>query len=162
MSNPWFNSEQRVAALITAAKSWEGTPFKGNQCAKKVGVSCQMLAAAIYKEAGFLPNSFTADKGPMDWSNAHKDSLIESFLGKHADKFEAHPRKAGKIETVQAGDLVGFKLGGCVQHMGIVVNKQFFVHVMDRYQVQFSRLDDPTFASRMEVFWRPLDSVKLV
>ncbi|HZV37012.1 MAG TPA: hypothetical protein VFB72_20720, partial [Verrucomicrobiae bacterium] len=77
---PWFNTPERIAALQATAKAWDGTPFMPNACLRGHGVSCQKLAAGIYVDAGFFPAGTTVPDGPMDWSRAHKQSLIDKFL----------------------------------------------------------------------------------
>ena len=148
--NDYFNNPAAVAKLQAVANTWFGTKFMPNACIKGGGVSCQMLAGAIYAEVGFLPG-FNAPSGPMSWSNAHKNSRIAAFMDAHP-QFEALPGPA----KYQAGDMVGFKILNCVQHCGIVLTEAGqFIHCFRPNGVQFSQLKDATFMNRLERIWRP-------
>ncbi|MHB8520734.1 MAG: C40 family peptidase [Limisphaerales bacterium] len=65
--------------LVTAARSWLGTPFHAHSAIKGAGVDCVHLAAEIYRAAGiidnFLPPQYSLDGGQ------HLDvSVIETYL----------------------------------------------------------------------------------
>ena len=62
----------------------------------------------------------------------------------------------GRIMNPEPGDLVGFKVGGCINHLGIVLRGKRFVHCWLGRGVIISRLDDATFAKRISRIWRPL------
>jgi hypothetical protein len=138
--------------FATIAKSWLGTPWMPNGKVKGAGVSCQMLVACIYKEAGLLPESVTIPEGPMDWSVANKNSIIEPFIdGPLAEYFEPVSR------WPEAMDLITFKIGGCGHHLGAVVSDQptEFVHILMHRAVVVSRLDDASWMKRISRVWRP-------
>lgn len=154
----FFNTPQRINKLRTTAMSWLGTPFRGN-CAvkgKHGGVSCQTLAGEIYREAGLLDKSFSIPQGSMSWSSTHKKSLIEDYLATQAMHFTV------VSPPIQAGDLVGFKLGGCVHHLGVALDANTFIHCLDRHGTRVSALRDPTFGSRIAKIWRPITQIKVV
>ena len=137
--------------LYAVAKSWEGTPFMPNGRIKGYGVSCQMLVAEIYTECGLLPPDVFIAEGPMDWGMAHKDSRIEKFIDTELSKHFAAVEQAPV-----AGDLLGFKIGGCVHHLGILCNATEFIHAMRDPGAHFSRIDDATFLKRLARVWRPI------
>lgn len=151
--NPYFSTAANLAKLVAAAESWIGTPFMDNACVKKSGVSCQKLVGALYTESGFLTADFTIPDGPMDWGHAHKDSLIEAFMAQHPDKFAV-------VTAWQPGDMVGFKIQGCLQHSGVCLNTNGrFVHCLrDLRGVQYGNLRDATYLKRIEKIWRPVTS----
>lgn len=148
---PWFDTTERVAALLMYATSWIGTRFAPNSCLKGRGVSCQKLAGSLYKECGFLGMDVDIPEGPMDWSNNHKDSLIVAWVSSRREFADVTGQKP------QAGDLVGFRLGSCVQHMGVMVDGQYFVHVTRGTATELADIRQPTFANRLEKLWRPIE-----
>ena len=55
------------------------------------------------------------------------------------------------------GDLLGFKIGGCVNHVGVLITSEGkFVHCLRGPGVLFSNLKDASYQSRLEKVWRPL------
>ena len=148
----WFNSPERIAALEAAAKSWVGTPFVANSRIKgpRGGVSCQMLAEQLYIESG-LVITFAAPSAPMRWSETHRDSIIEQFLDEQHDIFQSlSPDSCPLIP----GDIVGFKIGGCIHHMGVALERGRFIHAMRGIGTQIYNLNDPTYAKRISRIWR--------
>lgn len=135
------------------ASSWIGTPWMPNGCVKGAGVSCQMLVASIYKEAGILPASVVIPEGPMNWSVAHKQSIIEPFIDSELSEWfqPIHSRMP------QPMDLISFTIGGCGHHLGVVTseNPPTFIHILMQRSVIESRLDDASWLKRLNRVWRP-------
>jgi hypothetical protein len=153
--NPWFNSVERLMRLEQVAESWRGTPFMANAAIKGAGVSCQKLVAAVYKECGFLPADFVADDGPMAWSRAQKESLIEKFMAEQTKYFASldFPRDG----RPRAGDMIGIRVEGCLHHSGVVFRADGeFVHVYINQTVFFSNIHDATYWKRIAKIWRPI------
>lgn len=144
---PWFDSEEKSAKLRASAQSWLGTRFLGNSCSKGVGVSCQKLAAAIYREVGFC--DVEVPEVPMAHARFSRESLLVPWV-EQCGLFYQVARS-----EVQAGDLLGFRLGKVVHHCGVALGPREFVHAMDRIGTVISRLSDPTWAGRLEYVWRP-------
>ena len=148
----YFSTPARQAGLRAVAQSWLGTPFMPNAAVKGSGVSCQKLVGAIYIEAGFLPKNFSVPETAMDWSNAHRDSLMASFM-ETLPEFETLTPGT----SAQPGDMVGFKLGGCVHHCGLVVGADGkFIHCLRGHGVMFSSLRDASYLKRATIIWRPI------
>jgi cell wall-associated NlpC family hydrolase len=139
-----------VSDFATIARSWLGTPWMPNGKVKGAGVSCQMLVGCIYKEAGLLPESITIPEGPMDWSVANKNSIIEPFIdGPLSEYFEPVER------WPQPMDVMTFKIGGCGHHLGVQITSQTFIHILMHRTVIESRLDDASWLKRISRVWRP-------
>ena len=139
----------RIEKLNEVARSWVGTPFMPNAAVKGAGVSCQKLVGAIYIEAGVLPVGFEIPDGEMSWGRAHTVSAIEAVV-QRSGRFVA-------VEAWQPGDLIGFKFGGCVHHLGVVLNAAGdFVHVLRNQGVDICNLNDAGYFSRIEKIWRPI------
>lgn len=136
-------------SIEAAAKSWIGTPFFPHGYIKGHGCSCQTLVTAIYSEAGILPENFRVPEGPLDWSLAQTESLIEKFVDDHLRDYFV-----SVDGPPQAGDLLGFKVGGCIHHLGICLGVEF-VHCLRHSGVILNRLDDATYLQRLQRIWRP-------
>jgi len=168
----WFNTPERIDALEAAALSWVGTPFVANSRVKgkRGGTCCHMLAEQIYLEAGHtLP--FQAPSASMKWSDISKVSLIEKFFdtqtdlfqtlenlrtsAKSADKTLPSPDPCLLTPVSLPGDVVGFRIGGCIHHVGIALSGGRFVHCMRGMGTKIFNLNDPTYAPRIEKIWRP-------
>jgi hypothetical protein len=154
--NTYFTSQSRRQLLADEAEKWRGTPFMPNGCIKGAGVSCQKLVGALYIATGVWPEDLKVPDGPMGWSNAHEDSLITAVMegevkaGRFAD--------VSDFSEVMPGDLVGFKLGGCLHHLGVTLTTSgMFVHCIRGPGVMFSELRDATYLKRIEKIWRPLE-----
>jgi cell wall-associated NlpC family hydrolase len=145
---PFFNASN-LELLCDVAQSWVGAPFHPNGRTRD-GVSCQMFCCELYRETGFLPQEFVCQAGPMDWGNANTSSLIEKFIGSEvADKFEIVESNA------LPGDLLGFTVGGCLQHLGVKLEDEF-IHVLKHRGVILSRFDDASYLKRLCRIWRPV------
>jgi cell wall-associated NlpC family hydrolase len=143
----WFNTPERIALLEFKAAKWLGTRFLPNSDEPGRGVSCQKLASRIYSEAGFA--SVEVPEVKMQHSMFSRDSLVEPFM-------DARPEFSAVSADgpVMIGDLLGFKCGRCVHHVGIVVSGGF-IHVTRAHPVQISRLLDATWFPLLRRIWRP-------
>jgi hypothetical protein len=152
--NSFFSSQQKRRQLQLEAESWRGTPFMPNAAIKAAGVSCQKLIGALYVATGVWPAEFKIPDGPMDWSNAHEDSLIVAAM-----KSEVENGRFAEIldSSAAPGDLIGFRLGGCLHHLGLVFTSSgTFIHCIRGTGTIFSELRDATYLKRIEKIWRPL------
>lgn len=149
---PYFNSVERLLKLQSVAESWRGTPFMPNAAIKGAGVSCQKLVSEIFIETGALPKSFSVPDGPMNWSHAHKDSLIEKFMATQTEFFTEG------FNVLAAGDMIGIQIGGCVHHCGIILNGSgFFIHCLRPHGVLFNNAHDATYLGRIKKIWHPIE-----
>jgi cell wall-associated NlpC family hydrolase len=185
MIETWFNSVARIEAMEQAAREWVGTPFVANSRAKgpRGGTCCHMLAEQLYIEAGY-PLNLSAPDASMRWSDTHRDSLIECFLNERSDIFAALRYGDQKSEVRShltsdlrpptsdlsqltsdlrpptseipiSGDIIGFRIGGCVHHVGVVLPGGRFIHCMRGIGTKICNLSDPTYSRRIEKIWRP-------
>lgn len=147
----WFNSFDRLEMLGFAMLHWIGTPFLPNSCAVGRGVSCQKLAAAIYREAGFI--DVDPPEVPMNHARFSRESLVVPWLATRPE-FVRVPDEPGT--EVLVGDLLGFKIGETVHHLGIVSGNSQFFHVIEGGTAGFASIADPTWGRRLAVIWRPV------
>jgi len=145
---PFFSTKERIDTLVAVSNSWLGTPFIPNAAFKGRGVSCQKLAGAVYNEAGFPAGEIP--EGPMNWGRAHKEnaSLIVKWI-------EQRPQFVLIDDALLPGDLVGFKIGGCIQHVGIMIDNRKFIHCWQRNGVNIHDINDATFLTMLNRAWRP-------
>jgi len=178
---PFFSNPARIAQLAAVCETWLGTPFMPNAAIKHAGVSCQKLVGSIYIECGALAADFAIPEGPMDWSHAQTESLIEKFMKKHSRSADCpNPQRVDSGEALeftevslmsaplrvgttrapcQPGDMLGFRIGGCVHHCGVVFTADGkFVHCLRPDGVRFNNLHDATYWTRLEKIWRPIDT----
>lgn len=125
---PYINPA--IIAIERAAASWIGTPFCANSAVKGAGVCCHLGIMEVYFEAGVVPR-IPLPKGPPGWSRNHAESLMEPWLaGEGAAYFEPVTFEPCTLNGLEPGDLLGFKLGRCVHHIGILLSggRMFHVH----------------------------------
>ncbi len=150
MRTPFYHTPERKRQLTEAAERWLGTPFHPHACILQVGVDCVNLLAAIYQESGAL-EGWQFPAYTMDGGDHRNVSQVLEWLDCHP-RFERLP--AG--EPLQPGDLLCFRLGRVPHHVGLLVTGNRFIHAMRHYGVIESQLDDPTFAERFVVAYRPV------
>jgi cell wall-associated NlpC family hydrolase len=146
MRPTWFNSLERIVALDREAMSWRGTPFFANSNTKGKGVSCQKLVCEIYRGVGFC--DVQVPDVPMAHARFSRDSLVEPFM-MSLENFQRVD------DPPLAGDLLGFRLGRVIHHLGIYLGKGAFVHTMEGVGVSIAHLTDATWSTRHGATWRP-------
>jgi cell wall-associated NlpC family hydrolase len=146
---PYFSTPDRLARLRAVAAAWIGTPFMPNAAVCGKGVSCQMLAGRVLIEAGALPEGFVIPGGEMAWSAANKVSLIVDFI-------DTQPALR-VVATPLPGDVVGFKIGGCIHHVGVVVFGSQFIHCWRGAGCRYGDLNEAAFLPRLARVWRPME-----
>ncbi len=153
MTDTWFNTPQRLDALRTQFLAWVGTPFLPNSCQRGMrgGVSCQKLAAAIYRGVGLV------DVDPPEVAMSHarfsRESIVEPWMDSRKE-FTRVPIGPGST-VILTGDLLGFRIGSAVHHLGIAAGQAQFFHVIEGQSAQLGWLTDPTWRKRLGAIWRP-------
>lgn len=150
MTPSWFNTVERLATLEEHFAKWQGTPFLANSCSHgfRGGVSCQKLAAAIYRGVGLV--NVDPPEVAMSHARFSKESLVEPWM----DKRKEFVRMLD-LSEIQAGDLLGFVIGKAVHHLGIAQNSHMFFHVIEGQRAGFASRLDATWSTRLTVVWRP-------
>jgi hypothetical protein len=144
-------------ALEHTVVRWLGTPFVPNSAepGPRGGVSCQKLVAEIYFEVGFIGRLPIPDAA-MSHARANRDSLVEEFM---STRPEFERLKHTMVCQVEAGDLLGFRIGQTLHHMGVAIRPASgpaqFVHAIEGLGVVKSLLSDPTWFGRLAAIWRP-------
>lgn len=146
--NLWWNDE-RVALLEAEADSWRGTPFAANSASKGRGVSCQNLAASLYQACGY-PVPLDVPDVPVAHARFSTASFVTAYFDARAD-FVPVPVSGPLLP----GDVLGFAIGRCVHHLGVLLRHGQFIHVLDGTGAMVATLADATWFSRLENVWRP-------
>lgn len=150
--NTWFNTPDRVAALVAAANNWRGTPWSANAeaCGSDGGVSCHNLVRSLYIEAGFLSLEYPHIAGSPAQTRHSTESVITPWI-------DARPEfhRVSADESLLAGDLLGLRIYHAVGHLGIVLPNEQFVHVLMHKRTTIDELSDATWFTRIDAIWRP-------
>ncbi|HTI72346.1 MAG TPA: hypothetical protein VMF06_20395 [Candidatus Limnocylindria bacterium] len=142
---PYFQSEDRVAALRVAAQRWMGTPWCYGSAACGRGVDCIRLCAEIYIETGALPKGATI---PIRGFSSRKVAAVHqrlAFLGSFA-RFEGE---------LLPGDLIMFS--GERIHFAIALSAEEAVHCLSNTGVTTIRTGDAAFANALNSIWTPIE-----
>jgi NlpC/P60 family putative phage cell wall peptidase len=110
----------RSDKIIAAALGWVGTPYHHQARVRNVGVDCAQLVAAVAEEAGLIPaGTQIPNNYSPEWHLHNREEVLlttlEFFGCKRQDK--ALP-----------GDIVCFRYGRAVGHLGILVAEDQIVH----------------------------------
>jgi cell wall-associated NlpC family hydrolase len=131
--------------LIREAKSWVRTPYHPQASVKGVGVDCVNFVCQVYQSAD-LVGEFQMPNYSMD-GGMHMDSeIVEPYIIQAG----FHVVETGNMP----GDLLAFKIGKIVYHLGIQISSNLFVHAIRTYGVIESRLDDSTYLKRLHKIYR--------
>ena len=109
----------KVRKLLKVAESYKGTPYKYGGTSRK-GMDCSGFVMTCYKEIGI---------------NLPRRSIDQARMGKPVPLKKAKP-----------GDLVAFKIGGKVSHVGIVYKVKdgevYFIHASSSKGITVSSLSE--------------------
>lgn len=121
--------------VVTAARSWTGTPYHHMGRVKHVGVDCGQIIIASFEEAGLCrvedPGMYTCD-----W-HLHRDedrylALVEQHLvrapGCETEQSSAERIKGDPFFAVGPGSVLVWRIGRTFSHGGIVTKWPFFIH----------------------------------
>lgn len=121
-----------------------GKPFKkgGNG---KDGYDCYTLSREVCKRAGIeLPIKETQILAAIDNIATRSDAIN---TGKEEDYI--------KLEKPEPFCVVTFSLRPpFVNHMGVMLDKHYFIHIMEKRSVVVERIDHKFWKSRVEGFYR--------
>lgn len=124
-NNAVSNKETVTDRLYSQYDKWKGVRYKMGGLSKN-GVDCSGFVYLTYLEL--------FDK------KLPRSTRLQSQIGK---KIKADKRRSG--------DLVFFKTGWTVRHVGIYLENNSFMHASKKQGVMISRLDDPYWKSK---YWK--------
>ena len=151
MMDAFFASAERQAQLRAEATSWLNTPFCARAAVKGAGVDCVRLTAELMVACGLI-RGYEFPRYSLDWARHRDRSIVLEWLA-------ACPQVAlvPDGEPAQIGDVVGFKVGRCVHHVGVVLDPPLFINAIEGARVSISQLNDSTWAKRLACLYRPLN-----
>lgn len=143
---PFFTGDERLMKLVYVAGTWVGTRWAANSHAKGCGVACHNLPVAIYKECGALPNDF-----PWMIGDPAKDKHAkESRMAKVIDSRSEFTRVDGEL---MPGDLIGIRVYRVIDHLGLVLPNNTWIHVMMHKNTSIDLMVSP-WKERISAAWR--------
>ena len=156
MSNPFFSSPERKAALLAAAKEWEGTPFAPASAIKgeRGGVCCHRLVIGVLIDAGFPITQDECPGGTMNRATHHEGSVMADWIRLHPGRFADMPEGTPR----QAGDILTIRLGIGSNHLAIMADDEQIIHSWQGVGAHMSRVVEPKFLKRITNHFRPLES----
>lgn len=167
---PYFDSPEKLAALVAASERWLGTPFRENSAIPGPGggVACHTLYARLYFATGVL-TPFDVPKGhARRLLHNPADTIIEYLDAHFPGRFAAidlpeSPKSSDICAVARPGDTLIFREGRIGKHIGIVLpgsephHAPRFVHVLRPGGVQITALNDPTYGDAILAIRRPMN-----
>jgi len=110
--------------IVEAALSWAGTPYHHQARVKGTGVDCAQFIAAVAEEVGIVPDGteIPFNYSP-EWHLHNEEEKLVGYL-----KFFGCVQQEGPGEP---GDIIGFKIGHCIGHLGILLPDNQFIHAQN-------------------------------
>ncbi len=165
MRTPLIATTDAAVALSSEAHSWIGTPFAkgGGAKGKGGGVDCIHLVSEVFARA-VGTGRIAFPEYTLDEQGHTHEPRLERYLDAHpqllkiAALHEDVKRKALLLDglPLRHGDLIGFRVGNEVHHLGIAVGGRAFIHCVRRMGTILSYCDDATFERRIMVVYRPM------
>lgn len=113
--------------IAEAALSWVDTPYHHQARVKGVGVDCAQLIAGVAEETGHIEPGTPI---PFNYSTEWHLHNREEVLLKNLEAFGCTRKPSTELEP---GDILCFKYGRVVSHLGIYVGDNQFVHAANNY-----------------------------
>ena len=158
MSIPFFSCDERTRVLLSVAREWEGTPFHAHGRHKHVGVDCVWLVAEALRECGLpVPERFPAYSVG---AGSHLEASLVSAFVVDSGLFERVVQPSGisgLLDLARPGDVLGFKIGRVVHHVGIKLDGEHFLHARQPLGVSRDSLRGPVWARTLHDIWRPIE-----
>jgi cell wall-associated NlpC family hydrolase len=152
-SSPWFDSPERAKALRDQCERWRGTPFSGNGEAPGLGVSCHFLVIAIYSALEVIPRDSLRPVMPMNHWRFSNRPLVDEYMAMRPEFVRLEHALPDLIRT---GDLLGYRLGKIVYHLGIALSPLELFSVVVGATATNCSIYDATWLSRLAAIWRPM------
>lgn len=108
----------------------------------RTGVDCWGLARLVYEEQ----YSITLPSFDDTYSTA-SDENIEEIVARQKEGWE-------EVKEPAVGDVVLFKVLGHLQHIGVYIGNNMFIHAREGYSSCIERLDSGTWKHRFAGAWR--------
>jgi hypothetical protein len=121
------------------------------------GASCQKFAAALLRDGGFW--AVEVPSAPMAHARFSRVSLVEPWLDSRPEFARILlARRPSAADPLLPGDVLGFRLGRVIHHLGVYLGKGRFIHCLEHLGTTVCPLSDPTWWGRLGAVWRPIES----
>lgn len=118
---PFFSEPARTGRLLAGAISLEGTPWGANSCVPGVAMSCHLAVVWLLRQAGFPIDLKSIPRATSSWARHQTDSLVEKWLDARPEFARLIVPSGSLIEQLLPGDVLGFKCGLCIHHVGLAL-----------------------------------------
>ena len=128
----------RNSIIVSAARSWIGTPYHHQASCKGIGADCLGLVRGVWRDC-FGADCVEPPAYSRDWAEA---SGIETMLAGARQHLVAVDTK-----DIQPGDVIVFRLrqGFVAKHAAIVATPETMIHAME---------DCPVSEVALSMWWR--------
>jgi NlpC/P60 family putative phage cell wall peptidase len=109
--------------IVQAALTWVDTPYHHQARVKGVGVDCAHFIAGVAIDAGLLPANVQL---PFDYSPEWNLHNSEEKLVNYLLQFGCTEK-----EVAEPGDILAFKIGKAIGHVGILLPNSQYVHAQN-------------------------------
>ena len=133
---------------VKAALEWEGTPYHHQARVKGAGVDCAQLVAAVHEQVTGASVVVPCDYSP-EWHLHNREERLIAIL-------EQLGCKEKPVEETKPGDILCFKFGRVISHLGIMLHAGMFIHArIDQGKVTINTLAADWKARHLRTFSFP-------
>lgn len=115
-------------SVVSAARSWLGTPYHDQASVRGIGCDCLKLARGVWREV-VGPEPFPVPPCSRDWGEVGAREVLADSAGRML-----LPAAAGALEP---GMLLIFRMRdrAVAKHIGILTERETFIHAYERIGV---------------------------
>jgi NlpC/P60 family putative phage cell wall peptidase len=140
--------------IVSAARSWIGTPYVHQNSVKGAGCDCLGLLRGVWREV-LGPEPEAAPAYSMDWSEPQGDERLWEAALRHL--------RPKALTAEAAGDVLLFRMrtGAVAKHLGLVAQtgpNASFIHAYSGHGVTESPLSAPWRRRVVAVFEFPTEA----
>lgn len=118
-------------SYIELARTFTGIGYRHNGQSKE-GVDCLGLIRMFYRKIGMTLPKNDGKEYPPDWYQTDPERLLRGLM----DQGVSAP-----VSDLKPLDLVYFRIGGAVTHVGVMVDQTHFLHVLIDRVSEITRMD---------------------
>lgn len=130
----WYNTDERLSALDSAAASWFCTPFRVNSAVPGAGggVSCHNLFCELHFATGCLAR-FSVPRGyPQEFLHGNPDRLVSQVDASLQPLGWASLSATASVSSLVAGDLLVIRFGRIASHLVTLLPGGLCIHVLNQ------------------------------
>lgn len=134
MASPDWAIDVSRAAIVAAARSWIGTPYRHQASLKGAGCDCLGLIRGVYRTFYGLENEPVTPYSPY-WAEETGAETLRDAARRHLTEVDAAPLRDGA--PLELGDviLVRVRDRGIAKHAAITSGPDSIIHAYERHAV---------------------------